>query len=127
MRSCTLAMSRTGTGHLATHDVVRFVSVPDEALCRCRLPKSEVPTRAQEGLAARQARDRETLGSGKRVRYPAQALDRGAHLCLARTMPQTGEGLGEPQLQGARLLAPRFHPPHAEKALKSHMMFPDRL
>src|SRR3954464_3733117 len=42
-------------------------------------------------------------------------------------MPQTGEGLGEPELQGARLLASRFHPPHAEKALQSHMMFPDRL
>src|SRR3954467_6008142 len=63
-----------GRGHLAAHDVVRFVSVPDEALCRCRLPRSEVPTRAQEGLAARQARDRETLGSGKRVCHPAQAL-----------------------------------------------------
>jgi transposase len=32
-----------------------------------------------------------------------------------------------PQPQGARLPAPRLHPPHAAKAMQSNMMFPDRL
>ena len=42
-------------------------------------------------------------------------------------LPQTGQGLGMPQPQGARLPAPRLHPPHAAKAMQSCMMFPDRL
>jgi site-specific DNA recombinase len=50
-----------------------------------------------------------------------------AHVCLARPVPEASQGLGEPQPQGARLSAPRVHPPHAEKALQSRMMFPDRL
>ena len=35
-----------------------------------------------------------------------------------------GRGLGEPQLQGARLPPPCLDPPHAAKALQSRMMFP---
>ena len=46
---------------------------------------------------------------------------------LAWPLPQTGQGLGMPQPQGARLPAPRLHPPHAAKAMQSGMMFPDRL
>src|SRR5271169_4269721 len=32
-----------------------------------------------------------------------------------------------PQSQGARLPAPRLHPPHAAKTIQSRMMFSDRL
>ena len=32
-----------------------------------------------------------------------------------------------PQSQGARLPAPRIHPPHAAKTMQSRMMFPDRI
>jgi site-specific DNA recombinase len=49
------------------------------------------------------------------------------HHSLAEPLPSTGQGLGEPQLQGARLPPPCLDPPHAAKALQSRMMFPDRL
>jgi transposase len=49
------------------------------------------------------------------------------YLGLARPLPKIGQGLGMPQLQGACLLAPRLHPPHAAKAMQSHVMFADRL
>jgi len=35
--------------------------------------------------------------------------------------------LGEPQSKGARILAPRLHQAHVEKAMQSNMIFPDRL
>ena len=57
----------------------------------------------------------------------AQALDRRTHLRLARPLPTTGQGLGMPQPQGARLPAPRLHPPHAAKTMQSRMMFSDKL
>ena len=56
-----------------------------------------------------------------------KALDRRTHLRLARPLPATGQGLGMPQPQGARLPPPRFHPPHAAKTMQSRMMFSDRL
>ena len=56
-----------------------------------------------------------------------KALDRRTHLRLARPLPKTGQGLGMPQPQGARLPAPRLHPPHAAKTMQSRMMFSDRL
>ena len=40
---------------------------------------------------------------------------------------RTGQGLGMPQQQGARLSAPGLHPPHAAKTMQSRMMFSDRL
>ena len=56
-----------------------------------------------------------------------EALDCRTHHSLAEPLPSTGQGLGEPQLQGARLPPPCLDPPHAAKALQSRMMFPDRL
>ena len=44
-----------------------------------------------------------------------------------RPLPTTGQGLGMPQSQGARLPAPRLHPPHAAKTMQSRMMFSDKL
>src|SRR5262249_38755348 len=46
---------------------------------------------------------------------------------LAQSLPQARQGLGMPQSQGARLLAPRLHSPHAEKAMQSGLNSPDRL
>jgi hypothetical protein len=57
----------------------------------------------------------------------AQTLDRRTHIRLARPLPTTGQGLGMPQSQGARLPPPRLHPPHAPKTMQSLMMFSDRL
>src|SRR6476660_9533971 len=54
-------------------------------------------------------------------------MDRRAHHCMAQPMSKARQRLGEPQSQGARLLAPRLNPPHAAKTLQSNMMFPDRL
>ena len=53
--------------------------------------------------------------------------ERRTHHSLAEPLPSTGQGLGEPQLQGARLPPPCLDPPHAAKALQSRIMFPDRL
>jgi site-specific DNA recombinase len=52
---------------------------------------------------------------------------RRTHPRLAWPLPQTRQGLGMPQPQGAGLPPPRLHPPHAAKAMQSCMMFPDRL
>src|SRR5271155_5878139 len=46
---------------------------------------------------------------------------------LAQQMPQTGQGLGEPQPEGPRLPAPRLNQTHGQKALQDLEMFPDRL
>src|SRR3954452_18576540 len=42
-------------------------------------------------------------------------------------MPSAGEGLGRPEPQGARIPAPRVHPPHAPKAMSNQQMIPDGL
>src|SRR3954447_13017651 len=49
------------------------------------------------------------------------------HLRLAWSMQTTCKGLGKPQSKSARLPAIGVHPPHAEKAMQSSVMFPDRL
>src|SRR3954452_23900644 len=49
------------------------------------------------------------------------------HLRLAWSMQTTCKGLGKPQSKSARLPAIGVHPPHAEKAMQSNVMFPDRL
>ena len=40
-------------------------------------------------------------------------LDRRTDHRLAQPLPKASQGLGEPQSQGARILAPRFNSPHA--------------
>ena len=74
--------------------LVRRLSVPDQALCRRRLPGTGVPERGETDSGARQRRDRQAIGSSHRVRRTAQALDRRTHLRLARPLPTTGQGLG---------------------------------
>ena len=52
---------------------------------------------------------------------------RWIHLRLAGPLPTTGQGLGMPQPQSARLPAPRLHPPYAAKTMQPPMMFSDKL
>jgi site-specific DNA recombinase len=40
-----------------------------------------------------------------------------AYYCVAQPLPKTGQGLGVPQSQSARILAPRFNPLHAPETL----------
>jgi len=58
-------------------------------------------------------------GSSARVEADRQHCTavRRAHLRLTRPLPKARQGLGVPQPQGARLPAPRLHPPHVEKAM----------
>src|SRR5712672_1160656 len=46
---------------------------------------------------------------------------------MAQSLPTARQGLGEPQQKGARVLAPRINPPHAQKTLQSGLNSPDRL
>ena len=53
----------------------------------------------------------------RRLRRPAQALGGRTHHRLAQPLPPTGQGLGEPQPQRARLHQARVHSTHAPKTL----------
>ena len=55
--------------------------------------------------------------SGEGLRRPAQALGGRTHHRLAQPLPPTGQGLGEPQPQRARLHQARVHSTHAPKTL----------
>ncbi len=46
---------------------------------------------------------------------------------LGSTDAVVGQGLGEPQPQGAPVPPPCLHPSHSQKALQALEMFPDRL
>jgi hypothetical protein len=46
---------------------------------------------------------------------------------VAQSLPKARQGLGESQPKGARLLAPRIHPPHAQKTMQSGLKSPDGL
>ncbi len=84
--------------------VVRGVSVPAEALRGWRLSGAGVPQGGRSGDRGRQRRDRQTIGSGERLRRPATALGRREDIRLARPLSPAREGLGMPLTQGARLL-----------------------
>ena len=62
-------------------------------------------------------RDRQAIRSGEGLRRPAQALGGRTHHRLAQPLPPTGQGLGEPQPQRARLHQARVHSTHAPKTL----------
>lgn len=63
--------------------------------------------RGEENHVARERRDRQTLRHGEEVRRVAEAMDRRAHIRMARKMPKAREGLGKwliPLVQGRRHL-----------------------
>jgi hypothetical protein len=64
---------------------------------------------------------------GQRICGLAQALDCRADHRLARSLSKTRQRLGESQPKGARVLAPRLNPPHAQKTMQSGLKSPDRL
>jgi hypothetical protein len=47
--------------------------------------------------------------------------------CVAQSLPKARQGLGESQPKGARVLAPRLNPPHAQKTMQSSLKSPDGL
>ena len=46
---------------------------------------------------------------------------------IAWLKPKARQGLGESQPKGARVLAPRLNPPHAQKTMQSGLKSPDGL
>ena len=87
----------------------------------------DIPASPEEDHVAREHRDRQALRHGEEVRRVAEAMDRRAHIRVAGAMSLARQGLGEFQSESARVPASRVDPPHAEKAMQSRIMFPDRL
>src|SRR5260370_35193728 len=54
-------------------------------------------------------------------------MGREAHVRLAWTMQAPGQGLGKSQPPRPRIPTSRVDQAHAEKAMQSNMIFPDRL
>ena len=82
------------------------------------------------GACRHTTRDRQTLGCGQRLRGAPQALDRGAHVRLARPMSPSRQGLREPCQVPRRIRHSRHDPAHAppnSKATEWIMKIADRL
>ena len=56
-------------------------------------------------------------------RVRGSAPNRRTQHRLAQSLPQAGQGLGEPQPHGVRVPATRLDPTHAAKAMQSKLMF----
>ncbi len=101
---------------------------PEDMLCRWRLPgQGRQESRGCHRLLA--AGDRQARLQ-RRLAASAQALDRQAHLRLARPLPQARRGLREPRRQRARLPLPGHDPAHAAslgKSLNHLEILPDGL
>src|SRR6476660_7244409 len=63
----------------------------------------------------------------RRLHRLAQAMGRRAHVRVAWTMQAPGQGLGKSQPPRPRIPTSRIDQAHAEKAMQSNMIFPDRL
>jgi hypothetical protein len=63
----------------------------------------------------------------KMICRPPEAVGRRTNVRMARAVQASRRRLGESQSQGARISAPRFNQAHAEKAMQSRMISPDRL
>src|SRR5258705_5622691 len=113
--------------HPAACNPVRNASPVAEAVCGRWLSRPEIPESPRQIPAQPRSRYRQAFRSCQRLCSAAQALDRRAHNCLAQSLQAARQGLGEPQSQRPRVLAPCLNPPHAPKTLQSSLMFPDRL
>ncbi len=91
--------------------------VSAKAVRRWRLSGTAISRGAEESLALPRDRNRQAFRYSQRLRGLAEAVGRRTNFFLARSVSKIGQGLGEPQSEGARFLAPRLHPPHAQKAL----------
>ena len=56
-----------------------------------------------------------------------EALGGRTNVRMARPVQASRQRLGESQPKGARISAPRFNRPHAQKTMQSRMIFPDEL
>src|SRR6478736_7843242 len=76
---------------------------------------------------ASKCRNRQAIRSREGLHRLAQAMGRRAHVRVAWTMQAPGQGLGKSQPPGPRIPTSRVDQVHAEKAMQSNMIFPDRL
>ena len=104
-------------GGLALLATLRSVSLSREIVRRQRLSGAGLSPRPGRHPARSRDRDRQAIRSGEGLRHPAQALGGRTHHRLAQPLPPTGQGLGEPQPQRARLHQARVHSTHAPKTL----------
>ena len=125
-RSCC-SHSGSRRRHVRDGYHVRLVSVPDETLRRWRLSRPAVSPRRCKGNVTGECGDRQALRSRKRICCPSEAVGRRTNVRMAWSVQASRQRLGESQSQGARISAPRFNPAHAEKAMQSSMISPDRL
>src|SRR6478736_10116649 len=75
---------------------------------------------------ASKCRNRQAIRSREGLHRLAQAMGRRAHVRVAWTMQAPGQGLGKSQPPGPRIPTSRVDQAHAEKAMQSNMIFPDR-
>ena len=108
-------------------DVVRNVPVLAEALRRRRLSRAAISNRRQESYEAGQRGDREAFRHRERLRAPAEAVGRGAHLRVVWKVQKTRKRLGVLEPKGPRLPTPRLHQANDEEAMQSSMNSSDRL
>src|SRR5208337_3457630 len=94
---------------------------------RWRLSRTRVPRLRASRPGAGGSGDRQTLGSGQRLRRLAETLGGGKNAGLAGPLPPSRQGLGGAQPQGPRLSDDGLHPPHGQKAMPQLRMIPDRL
>src|SRR5271166_2543348 len=99
--------------HSRHGDPVRDVSLSQDAVRRRRISRAPIRQGTGKGSSASGRRNRQAIRRRNRLQDRTQTLDRRTHHRLAQPLPTPRQGLGEPQSQGARILAPRFNSPHA--------------
>src|SRR5271165_375323 len=125
-RHCSRYPGPRRRGYAAGH-AIRPLSLPAQALRRWRLSRTRVPRLRASRPGAGGSGDRQTLGSGQRLRRLAETLGGGKNAGLAGPLPPSRQGLGGAQPQGPRLSDDGLHPPHGQKAMPQLRMIPDRL
>jgi transposase len=108
-------------------DAIRSLSIPAEALRRWWLSRPLVSPRYGKNNGASKCRNRQAIRSREGLHRLAQAMGRRAHVRVAWTMQAPGQGLGKSQPPRPRIPTSRVDQAHAEKAMQSNMIFPDRL
>src|SRR6478736_330678 len=108
-------------------DAIRSLSIPAEALRRWWLSRPLVSPRYGKNNGASKCRNRQAIRSREGLHRLTQAMGRRAHVRVAWTMPAPGQGLGKSQPPRPRIPTSRVDQAHAEKAMQSNMIFPDRL
>src|SRR5208337_1108963 len=125
-RHCSRYPGPRRRGYAAGH-AIRPLSLPAQALRGWRLSRTRVPRLRASRPGAGGSGDRQTLGSGQRLRRLAETLGGGKNAGLAGPLPPSRQGLGGAQPQGPRLSDDGLHPPHGQKAMPQLRMIPDRL